>query len=355
MICEREIYRIQRLPVSQNLVFPDQQSALNCNTGDLLLVQDGKTGLIFNKNFDPTLVLYTPDYQNEQAFSGIFQSHLQTVAGLIEAHFAGYFLVEVGCGKGRFLEHLYEAGFDICGLDPTYEGENPLIRKEYFTREQNLRADGIILRHVLEHVQDPIEFLMQIRDANGGGGRIYIEVPCLEWICNHHAWFDLFYEHVNYFRLQDFHRMFSRVYRSGHVFGGQYLYVIADLSTIKSPVREQEDQFCFPSDFSAGLVAWADKLKNKNSPTVVWGGASKGVIFSLLMQRAGAVIDFVVDINPAKQEKYLPSSGLRVYAPEEVKGLLGSCVDIVVMNSNYLSEIKQATDNKFNYWTVDYE
>jgi hypothetical protein len=41
-------------------------------------------------------------------------------------------LVEVGCGKGLFLEMLLTEGFDIDGFDPTYEGSNSRILREYF-------------------------------------------------------------------------------------------------------------------------------------------------------------------------------------------------------------------------------
>ena len=64
---------------------------------------------------------------------------------------------------------------------------------------------------------------------------IYIEVPCFDWIIEHGAWFDIFYEHVNYFRLDDFRRAFGKVIHAGRSFGGQYLSVIADLDTLRVP------------------------------------------------------------------------------------------------------------------------
>ena len=150
-------------------------------------------------------------------------------------HFAGATLIEVGCGKGLFLERLLASGFDVTGLDPTYEGSNPRVIKKFFTPEVGLLADGIVLRHVLEHVVDPVAFLGGLLESNGGEGRIYIEVPCLDWIARNDAWFDIFYEHVNYFRLADFDRMFGTLYEAGHTFGGQYLYAVADLATLRMP------------------------------------------------------------------------------------------------------------------------
>jgi SAM-dependent methyltransferase len=296
---------------------------------------------------------YDASYQNEQAVSRVFQRHIDTVTRMITRHFGGASLIEVGCGKGHFLEHLQAAGFQITGLDPSYEGTNPSVIPKYFTPEIGLRADGIVLRHVLEHILDPISFLADIRDANGGSGKIYIEVPCLEWICEHRCWFDIFYEHVNYFRLSDFTRMFGTVDEATHTFHGQYLSVVADLSTIRIPVIDQADRFEMPVNLTSAVRRHAAKLmmgrQERSAYTVIWGGASKGVIFALYMQRAGATIDAVIDINPAKQGKYLAGSGLQVKAPEEVMRLLPDGSDIFVMNGNYLDEIVALTENRFNY------
>ena len=302
---------------------------------------------------------YDTDYQNEQGLSRAFQQHLHDVAGIVGRHFKGRSLIEVGCGKGLFLEQLAAAGFDITGLDPTYEGSNPRVIKEYFTPRTGLRADGIILRHVLEHVQDPFAFLGGLRESNGGKGLIYIEVPCLDWIAQHHAWFDIFYEHVNYFRLADFSRMFANVIESGRIFQGQYLYVVADLASLRPPRCGPSDAFELPAGFMAAIDdsrALLQRRRNAGagSAAAVWGGASKGVIFSLFMNRAGAGLDTVIDINPAKQGKYLAATGIRVSSPEDAVPRLPDGADVFVMNSNYLTEIQEATAFRFNYRLVEH-
>jgi hypothetical protein len=265
-------------------------------------------------------------------------------------------LIEVGCGKGHFLELLQLRGFPVTGLDPTYEGENPSVIRRYFSPEIGLRAEGIVLRHVLEHVPDPVGFLAKIRDANGGSGKIYIEVPCFDWICDHRAWFDIFYEHVNYFRLSDFYRIFGAIHESGHVFAGQYLYIVADLASVQEPVAAEADGFEFPRDFLATVEQNVRHFKSGNSVgSAIWGGASKGVVFALFMERAGAKIEVVVDVNPAKHGKYLPGTGLQVCSPRHAMEILPRGADIVVMNGNYLQEIKESTGNQFNYLTVDHD
>lgn len=348
----RELFRAEGLPVFQNKMFSDRISALACPKGDMVLVQDRDTGLIFNAAFDAGLLEYDADYQNEQACSEVFQKHLEDVKEIIRRHFSGKFLIEVGCGKGYFLEYLRQSGYEITGIDPAYEGDNPKVIKARFEASLGLSAEGIVLRHVLEHMSNPLAFLSAIAQANGGKGQIYIEVPCFDWICEHRAWFDIFYEHVNYFRLADFHRIFGKVHEIGHVFGGQYLYVVADLATLRKPRFDPRNIFAFPADFLSDIARVAAIAKGKRN--AIWGGASKGVIFALYLQRAGVNVDLVIDINPAKQGKFMAGSGLKVSSPEEGTKALQAGDDVFVMNSNYLQEIVALTNNQFNYIQVDH-
>ncbi len=63
--------------------------------------------------------------------------------------------------------------------------------------------------------------------------------------------------------------------------------------------------------------------------------------------------DLVIDINPFKQRKYMPVTGMLVSSPEE--GMSGLTPDdvILVMNSNYFDEIKEISGNRFLYYRVD--
>src|SRR5437763_4143328 len=111
MKSNREIYRATGLPLLQNRAFNSADEARACATGDVVLVQDLKTGLIFNEAFDPSLIDYDTDYQNEQAFSDVFRRHLEGVAQVVERHFHETSLIEIGCGKAYFLETLQRMGY----------------------------------------------------------------------------------------------------------------------------------------------------------------------------------------------------------------------------------------------------
>jgi hypothetical protein len=347
----RVLYEESNFPILQNRVYKTYEEAINCPRGDIRIVEDEQTGLIYNEAFCPDLMHYDSNYNNEQGISPLFRKHLNVVKEVIRLELGDQDLVEVGCGKGFFLEMLLADGFEIAGFDPTYEGDNPRVVKEYFRQGVLKPSQGLILRHVLEHVPDPYDFLCQLRDANGGDGLIYIEVPCFDWICKKRAWFDIFYEHVNYFRMIDFFKMFGRIQASGRLFGEQYIYVVADLATLIEPKYDKKDAIHFPDQFLASLIYTE---QNRTEKAIVWGGSSKGVIFSLLRERIGKPVTAVVDINTAKQGRFLPVTGLEVFSPANVLNQFADSSIVYVMNSNYIDEIKEMSLYQFiNYIGVD--
>lgn len=347
----KKIYHQSCFPVLQNRVYDSKIEAINCVIGDIEIVEDLETGLVYNSRFQSELLIYDDSYNNEQGLSNRFQEHLTQVVKIVEIELGKEALLEVGCGKGLFLEMLLARGCDVIGFDPTYSGNNARVIKKHFEPGIFTKpARGLILRHVLEHIPDPVNFLFQLQVANEGQGLVYIEVPCFEWICKNRAWFDIFYEHVNYFRLSDFERMFGRIVDSGHIFGGQYLYIVAELATLRVPWFDASKAVSFPKDFLSSL--YSDKITKQQNPVCLWGGASKGVIFSLMLQRIHVNVDFVIDVNPEKQGKFLPLSGIKVVSPQDAIRILPSGATIFVMNQNYLQEIREMSMNKFNYVSI---
>ena len=348
-----ELLRLENVPVYQNKMFDTAESARACPRGDVVLARDAATGIVSNVAFDPGKLDYDESYQNEQGHSPMFQAHLSEVLATLDRHFRAARILEVGCGKGTFLDQLRTHGYDAWGVDPAYEGDSPYVTKAAFEPGLGIRGDAIVMRHVLEHIPQPMRFLEAIRRANGGQGAIYIEVPCLEWILRKRAWFDVFYEHVNYFRLSDFARMFGNVHESGHLFGGQYLYAVADLASLRGPVlAAPADAVAIPGDFFGNIRHCLEQAGNAPQQ-IVWGAAAKGVMFSHHAFACGLHLDFAVDINPSKQGKFLAASGLPVLAQDDALRKMARGAAVFVMNSNYLDEIRAMAGPDFNYIPVD--
>ena len=96
----------------------------------------------------------------------------------------------------------------------------------------------------------------------------------------------------------------------------------------------------------AGKSSWA--AANFRTDQIVSSDALRALVgYGEHDQRAGNdafdLLDTVIDINPAKQGRYLAATGLVVQSPEEAMARLPAGTDVFVMNSNYLQEIEAMT------------
>lgn len=335
------IYRQNGLPVFQNKVYRVRDDALNAVLGDVELVQCQSSGLVFNRLFDPNSLDYDEDYQNDQACSPAFRQHLDAVLRRVIHHFGDSRCgVEIGCGKGYFLSMLQQAGATVTGFDPAYQGNNPNVRKAYYQGSLHREnPDYIILRHVLEHIPSPWDFLEKLATECKSGCGIYIEVPCFDWIVANHAFYDVFYEHCNYFTLDVLNSAFGKVMESGHFFGDQYLYVFADLSSFHRPdgghVRKHTAMNL------QGSLSGILTRRVARGATYVWGAGAKGITFTNLLFLNDIQVTALIDINPAKQGRFIGLSGIKIKSPEDAGAGLKNA-NVIVMNPVYASEIAGA-------------
>jgi hypothetical protein len=342
------LYTSTGIPAIQNILYGNQTDALAAPSADIELRRHD-TGYVFNCSFKPELVAYDECYQNEQGYSAHFQQHLERVCLICAEFLTGddCLIVDVGCGKGGFVELLHSKGFNAVGYDNAYEGESSYIRKQFFGPDSHDKGDLLILRHVLEHIPSPWEFLNDLAEANEYQGYLYVEVPDMEWILANHAFYDIFHEHVNYFQASDFvHRYGHAVMHSSTSFGGQYLSIVIDLHAIQNFVPPLE-----ASDLNPHFLMSFDRLPEfeqkiyqslaSNEDIVLWGAAAKGVVFaSKAPMEIRRKILYAIDINPSKQGLYMPISGVKVV--DHLSGVhnLKPSTHVVIMNPNYEKEIR---------------
>ena len=334
------VFRQKKVPVFQNKVYPTFEEALKAETGDVELVQSPVSGFVFNKAFTAHIMNYDVHYQNEQSNSPFFKDHLQNVLNLLRSfRIENKKVVEVGCGKGTFFEMMLDNKIDCWGFDPTYEGNNARIKKEYFDETQKgIAADVIIMRHTLEHITRPFSFLHTIAKANDHKGYLFVEVPAFDWIVKKNAFWDIFYEHCNYFTEESLAVMFDEAV-TGSFFGGQYIYLWADLSKLRNiiPDNIQFTKLDF-LNFDTQTVKYKKMLDQKGS-LCIWGGGAKGSTFLNLLDKERMYVQYVIDINPAKQDKFVAGTGHPIFSPEIL--LRKPVKNILVMNENYHDEIKK--------------
>ena len=174
-------YCTQNVPAFQNKAYPTQQIAESMICGDVSLSFCEDCGFVWNTTFDSSLLKYDENYRNEHGwYSPLLQYHLRTVCYILLPYLSQQsHVVEIGCGNATFLRKLGERWYTVHGYDPAYEGTDPKIVKEYYsletvTQQSFGKADLIVLRHVLEHIADPLHFLQSIAEANDYFGFVYI-------------------------------------------------------------------------------------------------------------------------------------------------------------------------------------
>ncbi len=97
-------------------------------------------------------------------------------------------LVDVGCGGGAMLRRFQAVGWegDLRGIEmsPDVAGRTAArlgIAVEVAAIEAvalpPAGADAIVLRHVIEHVREPLDVLGRLRDGLRPGGHIYVATP----------------------------------------------------------------------------------------------------------------------------------------------------------------------------------
>lgn len=343
------LYKQTSVPLLQNRVYPTKERATEAACIDVTLAQSLDNGFVFSAFFDETIITYDGNYQNEQSNSLFFQQHLEDVISIMTANnlLEGK-VVEVGCGKAFFLDLLLNKGVDITGFDPTYEGDSPRVVKDFFSdRYSDIEADSLILRHTLEHIPKPFAFLKTLAAANNYKGKIYIEVPTFEWILKENAIEDIFYEHCNYFTLGTLQMLFTKSV-GGHFFNGQYIYVIADLADLKNSLEKKTVQ-PFEVHFNKKLKEYKTKLDNLES-VAIWGAGAKGSTFLNLVDKKREKVKAVIDINKRKQYQYIGGTGHQVTPPSQIDN--EGIKNIIVMNHNYLEEIRTMTGNNINLLTL---
>jgi len=96
--------------------------------------------------------------------------------------------------------------------------------------------------------------------------------------------------------------------------------------------RFAEQMPSFLSDWRKRLA----HLRQEGRKAVLWGAGSKAVGFLSTLE-VGPEIEYVVDINPYKQEMHLAGTGHRIVSPAFLKEYAPDLV--VVMNPVYQEEV----------------
>ena len=364
----REFYSQRDIPIHSCLMVENEEQARAFPRGQLELHHCRSCGFVFNARFQDERMRYSADYEETQGFSPHFQRFLrEQAADLVERHrLRGRTALEIGCGKGEFLELLVDSGVASgIGIDPSYRPERTGAEAKgrlqfhqdlYSERYGHLAADLVACRHTLEHIAEPRRFMDTVRRAIGDRPDtvVFFELPELRRILRECAFWDIYYEHCSYFSAGSLARLFRAtgfaVDRIALDYDDQYLLLesrpvaepVAEPHPDEESLEELEAEVCaFERTMQDRLVTWREELgewRRRGWTVVLWGSGSKAVSY-LTTLGVGDEVRLVVDINPHKHGKFLAGTAHRIGAPAELVSLRPDLV--LVMNPVYRQEIQQ--------------
>ncbi|MEM9783660.1 MAG: class I SAM-dependent methyltransferase [Pseudomonadota bacterium] len=358
-----EIYRLDGIPVQSCILLDSEEEALAFQRHDMVLTVCADCGLLFNRVFELENVDYASTTEESQHFSGTFNRFATDLVAEIAStvDLAGKRTLEVGCGKGDFLQEMVrQTGTEGIAVDPGFiperlgvNGHAIEVRREYFDPDRiTVPVDYLVCRHTLEHIPDVDAFMSDIASVatRKDGVGIFFETPDVRRVLAEGAFWDIYYEHCSYFTLGSHARAFRRngldVTRLYLAYDDQYIIQYADVGQGGTPLPEEDDlddvlalAAAFPARVAEIRNYWRDFVVERHAAgkrVATWGSGSKGVSF-LTSNGLGEEVAQTVDVNPFKQGKYLPVTGHCVVAPE---ALVEAPPDtVIVMNPIYLKEI----------------
>lgn len=366
----RVFHDVNNVPTNSCILLGSVEEAQSYPTGNIALGLCEACGFIFNTVFDRTKTEYSGRYEETQGFSNTFNSfHKALAERLVERYdLHGKTIMEIGCGKGEFLMLLAELGKNQgIGIDPGVRidrisgpGADRLkfIPDFYSEKYADQKIDFLACKMTLEHIPDAERFVSLIRQGldDQVNTVVFFQIPEAMRILRECAFEDIYYEHCSYFTPGSLARLFRRlgfdVIRLEVEYDGQYLTIEAkprtsgrstnasfpleeDLQTVINSVET------FPDRCRKKLKGWRSKLldaQNKGQKVVLWGSGSKAVSF-LTTLGVGKAVTCVTDVNPYRHNHFMPHTGHRIVAPEELKNHDPDIV--VVMNAIYEDEIRR--------------
>lgn len=267
-------------------------------------------------------------------------------------------VVEVASNDGYLLKHFVAASIPVLGVEPAanvaVEAINAGVPTEiaFFgtetaqrLKEQGHSADLLIGNNVFAHVPDINDFAGGLAILLKPDGVISLEFPHLLKLIQQTQFDTIYHEHYSYMSLLAAENIFRaqglRIFDVEELptHGGSLRIFacheanskIATGSGVES-VRRDESAAQFDRD--AGYAGFEPKvhavraqlrefLKNakaQNKSVVGYGAAAKGntLLNYCQIKAEDELIDYVVDLNPHKQDTLLPGSHIEVFSPSKI-------------------------------------
>jgi C-methyltransferase C-terminal domain/Putative zinc binding domain/Methyltransferase domain len=260
-------------------------------------------------------------------------------------------VIEIASNDGYLLQYFLQKGIKVMGIEPTANTAEVAIEKgiktiiEFFGVELadrlrnhwDVKADLLLGNNVLAHVPDIMDFVAGMKIILADEGVITMEFPHLMQLVDNNQFDTIYHEHFSYLSFYTVKQIFESQ--------GLEMFDVEELPTHGGSLRIYAKHAADATkEISANVAAILNKETDKGlnglayydnfqqralkvkldlteflinqkraeKKVAAYGAAAKG---NTLLNYCGIkndLIDFVVDANPHKQDKFLPASHIPV-------------------------------------------
>ncbi len=263
---------------------------------------------------------------------------------------------EIGCYDGYLLSRLLEYGVEVLGCDPSdgarigQERGIPIIHGFYSPDAPPPGCFDVVMnRHLIEHIDLPVDFVASFRRILGDSGRVMIETPNGAYHLTHGLLDPFHLEHLSVFTPVSLTVCLRKAgFRIEQIFSDSRNLVAickaggdAEETAMQTPDVETlvAQALAFGGrfgDYLSQLESLLERIGAEGSTVGIWGTGSFGISMLALSRTLRERAVAVVDRDPRKHGLSFFNTDLEIRPPEY---LIHNPVDYVVVCSQYGAEI----------------
>lgn len=266
-------------------------------------------------------------------------------------------IIEIASNDGYLLQYFKAKNIPVLGIEPTANTAEVAINKgietitEFFGAQlakelvsTGIKADLLLGNNVLAHVPDILDFVSGMKILLKEDGVITMEFPHLMQLIDNNQFDTIYHEHFSYLSFYTVKQIFENC--------GLTLFDVEEILThggsLRIYAKHTEDtskeisknvHYLLAKELAKGMNApgyyqnfqqkalqvklgfteFLIKQKKEGKKVAAYGAAAKGNTLLNFCGIKNDFIEFVVDANPHKQNKWLPASHIPVVSEDVLK------------------------------------
>jgi len=304
--------------------------------------------------------IFNGDYVYFSSYSTSWLSHAKSYTEMMTNRFGlnqSSKVIEIASNDGYLLQYFKERDIPVLGVEPTENTAKVAISKgietvtEFFgtnfanrMANKGIKADLLLGNNVLAHVPDINDFVGGMKIILNKEGVITMEFPHLMQLVDNNQFDTIYHEHFSYLSFYTVKQIFEskglemfdveeipthggslRIYAKHKEDSSKSVSVNVE-KLITKEIDKGINQLNYYNGFQEraeniklDLLSFLIDQKRNGKKVAAYGAAAKG---NTLLNYCGIkndLIDFVVDANPHKQDKFLPASHIPVVNEDTLK------------------------------------